>query len=658
MPATAPGNPQLEEIYEQMQARYAENLQQFKKNLPDAYEELSTYDWAHTVVDINDRGMTLSYKGQSIYPEDPWEFSEKQVENFILEPDNYSISLTPPEDNSTTIQDNHLRQMFASSGNTDVIDGYLYDRMNTPILACYGVGCGFYLEIMLQKLNLRHLIIYEADVELLLASLYCIDWGPIFDYFNLPHKRLDIFLGEDVEELTDATIASIRTHSTTFATQNLIFQHLSSDFYSSLDKRLREKLVVVVQGYGFYDDERDGLEHTLGNIAKDRPLFTQALKPKKQLPVFVVAAGPSLQNDIKFIQDHREQAIIFSCGSAIGALLSNGVVPDFHLEKERVTAVDYTLEKVHDPETLKKIHFIALNVVTPDAAERFASCSLMLKSDDFPSSLFPPNFPHTRSVQPMAANFGIACAIDLQFKDIYLFGVDMGMKDPDKHHVSGTVHDQDEVRDLILYITPDAYAADKVVQGNHGGEVFTNACYLWGVHAAETAAGNYQKGKIYNFSDGAKMLNTIPAKSSTKKLGARKTSKADMIEQVLACFQKSDFGSNELHRSLDEAYGQIMQIASHIEKIGARKISNREELISTLDNIYFAIFKTSHYFATQYLLGAVARVPLAYTYALVTAEHDHDKAMKLANECISCFLQLLKAACADLHAVIERHRPE
>ena len=643
---------QLDQIAHQMQLRYAENLAQFAIHLPHIYQQIKDIKIENTVLDIGDHGLVMLNHRESVYPKDPLEYAKHQVNQFIKAPQAYTISLEPPAMANSTVQNAHIDRIYQLSGHQGAIKTYISDRQNFPIILCFGVACGFHLELMLEKIDVRHLIIYEGDVEFFLSSFYCIDWQQIFDYFSIGHRRIDLFIGTNVQAHIEETITTVQNNSLPFSSFFYMIQHLEGSFYSELIRQIRERLIVSVQGFGFYDDERQGLLRTMNNMLHKFPFYVRPIADKKQLPIFVVGAGPSLENDIDFIREMQPKVIIMSCGSAIGALLKRGITPDFHVEKERIDAVGNSLRFLKQTRELKKVHLIISNVVIDDIAELFASCSVILKAADFPAALFPTDAFQLNHGQPTAANFGTAVAVALGFKSIALLGVDMGMKDKQKHHISGTVHD-------AMQDKPEWRAqnqVDMVVDGNLDGKVHTNHLFQWGIFTVSRLAKVHSKGRFYNFSDGAVIPNTETANKATfKKRCTQKKApdKAVVIADTLACFTEIGFNSERLLAALKVAYAELKSAINHILTLNDYPLNGKKDVINRCDDIMFASLKKEYYFATQHLLGTIIRTPLLYTYSLMSTKKTEHEALIVANKGFDELSKLLKFVVKDLEEIIE-----
>ncbi len=629
MAATAQTLDELQQMAGQMQRRYIDNLQQFSLHQPALHAHIAQRTLQHTQVDLSEHGMRLLTHGHSVYPDDPWHVSRQQVNDFLVNPDSFALYPLAPSADSNC-QNTFLRNIIPMQKNIpQAITAYQYDRHNTPLLICFGIGTGYHLEHLSKKLKLRHLVLYEANVEFLLASLYCIDWRQVFAHFIKPHHQLDIILGDNIEHACEQTLTSVRKHSPIFATQYLFFHHIAGDYYTELRLQLKKILPLAARGFGFYDDEKQGLQHTAQNLRNRHPLLNSALKKYRNFPVFIVAAGPSLDTRIATLRKHREQVILISCGTAIGALLHHNIVPDIHIEQERLPYVDRALTLLAQTEKLKQIHLIALNVVCPEVSRHFASCSLALKNDDSGSSLFPVALPRLSYTHPVAANFGSVLALTLGFKSIYLFGVDMGMKSAGKHHADGTIYEMTEKDATMAAYKP---ITDSEVAGNFGGAVLCNDLYTWGIKTLSQATAVFPTQKVYNCSDGAYISGTHSLAANALLLPTASVPRARVRNAIASCFSRSSYSLKHFTDGMGKMCTEIKSVQRAIQRQTQTPCVDRADIIDTLDAIYFCVHNSNNLFATQIILGAVIKNALLYIYAHSNTYENVDQATQYTNQ--------------------------
>ncbi len=244
---------------------------------------------------------------------------------------------------------------------------------------------------------------------------------------------------------------------------------------------------------------------------------------------FVLGAGPSLDYAFEKIREYQDRAVIFSCGSTIGALAREGIVPDFHVEIERTKYTYDTLAEV-DRSFLKRTVLIANNPLWTDCFKLFKKGYMFLKLNDTGAILLEPTgAPIIWHTGPTVTAAGVALAAEFGFKEIYLFGVDLGSKDPKKHHSEkSNYYDPDS---MLSKIKVDL---DIPLPGNFGGQVYANRWFMQTKYAIEMTIK--KKGvKVYNTSDGVKIEGAVPLPIEFFRLESS-TNKLEAIKAIESCF--------------------------------------------------------------------------------------------------------------------------
>ena len=112
MTAAAHDN-ELEAIARQMQRRFKDNLEAFSQYQPELHRQIVEAPDGEAQIDLNPTGMRLLYNKQEIYPADPWQISQKQIDDFLVNPGAFAIYPNPPAQDSNQ-QHTYLRKIIPS----------------------------------------------------------------------------------------------------------------------------------------------------------------------------------------------------------------------------------------------------------------------------------------------------------------------------------------------------------------------------------------------------------------------------------------------------------------------------------------------------------------------------------------------------------------
>lgn len=199
---------------------------------------------------------------------------------------------------------------------------------NTTVVF-YGIGLGYHIDLFLKKYPNVNYYIYEPVPEMLYAYL------SNKSLKDLPNKNLmDIVLGNDRETTTNflnnvikrteknTILVELPVHKQVFPEEYQEFSILFKDMIK--DKRRNLKIDFAFQERWILNSMINFKEvlNTPNILLEKKGMF-------KGKPVILVAAGPSLNEEIENVRHIKENglAYIFSVGSAINTLIHHDIYP-------------------------------------------------------------------------------------------------------------------------------------------------------------------------------------------------------------------------------------------------------------------------------------------------------------------------------------------
>ena len=227
-----------------------------------------------------------------------------------------------------------------------------------------GMGLGYAAKAVLQQReDIRNLVIIESEPGILLQALACMDLADLLKdprvilginpedpaVFMAPAQKGIAF--EDTQILEHPVIFS-QFHETYKPVQDRIFAHVNQYNIAGATKMKFGKKIV---GNRF-----DHLK-SMGHYFRFEDLMDQF----KDIPAYIVAGGPSLEADIRFLEKVQDKAIILAVDTVLPVFLNHGMVPDF------VSCIDHqdiTYEKMAQkigevPETVSLLTYTATTPV-------------------------------------------------------------------------------------------------------------------------------------------------------------------------------------------------------------------------------------------------------------------------------------------------------
>lgn len=200
------------------------------------------------------------------------------------------------------------------------------------VVLVYGLGLGYLVEALLDKLDERiPLFVVEPDRELFCTAMKTRDLTPI-----ISSKRVIILPGDSGDDFeTNFTVfydparfkQIIRTglsgHETVY-----------KEFHNEVGERIKNALNThQINLKTFIKIGPDVITSGILNLVDYYTLpGIRALFGKfTDVPAIVVAAGPSLTQNIELLHEAKGKAVILAVGTAVKALQKRGIEPDFVL---------------------------------------------------------------------------------------------------------------------------------------------------------------------------------------------------------------------------------------------------------------------------------------------------------------------------------------
>ncbi|MEV3812001.1 motility associated factor glycosyltransferase family protein [Aeromonas allosaccharophila] len=611
--------------------RFSQNIAAFRKYIPHVADTFESYRPVRPFrFFCNDNGqpnMAWLDDNIAVYGDEPYLICETLVKEFM---DKGGLSKF-----SFSQEDNPLGFMHVECLNK--LNAYFEDislrekplqkvPTDIPTAVIFGVGLGYHLGYLYERCKIGTMFLFEPDLDLFYASIFCFDWAPLLDYLNEENLGLHILLGQDEETIFSDFSAAIHNRGSFLISNAFIMWGYQNDQIKKLMESIQKQFYLLVMGWGFFDDNIIALSHAVDNIQRAVPFIKNENKlPAKyqRIPVFVIANGPSLDAALPVIEKNRDKAILISCGSAISALHKVGIKPDIHVETERTKIVYDFLVNLNDPDYLRSIFFLSTDVIHPYCSTLFDNSALFFKASEPGVILCHVNFPDSRGytsiggVNPLVGNIGVSAPIHLGFKNIYLFGLDNGYKQKGYHHSKHSAYYNSKEGAEAL---GDLMYGDSQWQheGNFGGMVTSNAMFNTSRHVIEQTLAVHEHVQCFNCSDGAKIKNARPLPSDEVNF-FEVINKSELFEYIIQLsapipLSKTDFkpyldvdffgmfinkmlsewkqefsSRNELNQLMLRNFGYLSQIAStHQKHISQVMIGSMNYIFTMLSSILYS----------------------------------------------------------------------
>ena len=498
------------------------NLQAFKKYFPDIYKEFADYkpDIWSAGYDSQDQLNIVHRKTQSwLYHYDAETASTDSFQCFAKHPHKDGIVLGYKGKKLR----NYLHYQMVMECEK-VLKGVEDETGNLPeqikSIIFFGMAAGFELEHLIHHYDVEKLFICEPNKDFFYASLYALDWEAILTYFSQKKRRLYLNIGDDGTNLTNDLLVQFQSIGPYVLANTYFYQIYYNEHLVKAVSQLREQLQVMIAMGDYFDNARYGISHTYAAIKKGTPFLRKGVSKKlstddKDVPVFVVGNGPSLDQLLPLLKEEADKAIVVSCGTALQTLHKHGITPDFHAEIEANRSTYDWAVRVNDPDYLKSISLISCNGIHPDTCNLYRDVFLAFKQGEastvsIQEVLGQKIFAALDNAYPTVTNFAVNFFTEIGFSQFYLFGTDLGFVDENHHHSKTSGYYDEKGQDLYDYTTENNTSL--VIPGNF--RPFVNTKYEFKV--SKSVLETTLQGKrvdVYNLNDGAKINGTRPLHS-------------------------------------------------------------------------------------------------------------------------------------------------
>jgi len=534
-----------------------------------------------------DLGHTL------LYGTDAKAHSEAQVERFLSEKSQRILQGWPkPPDHGDRIAERMVRTGVAYLDEKGLAGADTVVDQDGGYLIIFGLGLGLHLEDLINRLDVRSVIIVEQFDEFLFHAMHLVDFGSLFELLNKRRGSMNIIIDNVPEVIANFVFYMMRQDSFGLIDGSYIFDHYASFVLDESKKRFLARLPVLSANPGFFEDEQTMIRNYVGNVTA-QPSLVFADKPRadKKTPVIICGSGPSVDQSIEFVRENRDTAVVISCGTGLGALLGYGIRPDFHVEIENTPGPVEIIQGLSQKHDLSGITLISSNTVRPALTACFNKRIQFFRDSVCSSKLFGQRYGEIYYAAPTVANTAARIALGMGFRNLYLVGVDLGAREKGQHHSRHSVYMADEefLKTHPLHLAATNYTIE--APGNFGGTVLTSQSFLFAsVHFAGLIA-RYKQVNVWNLSDGIRIPGTLPCLPESAAITADVSLKARDMERFtgeLDAAEKEDLAPVErlevLRDALDLFYMSIEAVLGGIdpENVDLRRLF--DDLKTLLDN--------------------------------------------------------------------------
>lgn len=411
---------------------------------------------------------------------------------------------------------------------------------NSPtLLVVLGLGLGHHIEKLVRETQPKWLLIVEPLVEFIEHSFHAVDWAALIENFKEKGGQIAFVTESDPPKIIRAISAMVQAKGAPYADGSWVFTHYPFWAFNEVRDNIHKAMEFVFINRGYYEDELVMFGNSVRNFAK-HDCWLLENRPHLQRPelAVIVGAGPSLDEGIETIKAIRDRVVLFSAGTALRALLRNGITPDFHCEVENGGPVYDVLVETAKCGDLSKITLIAANTVYPSVPSLFGETIFYFRDSVSPTQIIGRKHLEIYGTSPTCVNLAMTSAAVMGFTDFALFGTDCGTRPGSLRHAQGTIYS-----DIAKYQNANEPTKSHTMEvpGNFGGIIHTELVYdSCRIMLGETI--RFYGSRVFNCSDGALIPGAQPCVPEALQVNQPVIDRAVFRTQLRRAMQKYPAG--------------------------------------------------------------------------------------------------------------------
>ena len=608
------GQKRLKEKDDYFSNRYRDNMNLFAAVMPHIYDEFKDFKPTNRAIYLEECGDLNLYDSAlktSLFSDTPRESALKKVNGFIEKPFKTHLDLA---------QNQAHPSRHVQYGNR-MIDVFYREKEKherpvslpkyVPAMVLFGLEFGYQLEQIVALRDIKHLYIYERDLDYFYYSLFAIDWQPVLEHFNRDGHTINFLLGVSPKDITDKYLVQLEENGFFLAPETYLFRGYKSPALEESFEEFRLSYPRQAMGWGFFDDALIGIAQGLKSLPKTKLAHFQGREalPKwvTNIPVFILGNGPSLDQGIELVKEVRDQVLLICCGSTINTLKKLGVTPDIHVDIERLKQ---TVDKFQflDQDYLDKIWGLSVNVMHPGLFDCFKRSGMAMKPGEAITSLMlnqarmqgdTKEYVQLNYCNPVVANLALSYVHLFGFNNVYYLGVDNGFKDKGSHHSVHSGYYKDG-KETGFQTFQKASLVER--EGNFGGTIYATGIMDTSRVQLESLTRQLNQRRnfaSFNLSDGAKIEGVTPLRMEDVLIMDPKIDHANVIDLLESAF------FTEPPESLVGQSTEALISVDDFQKISRTLQQGWDESVVTREQVCDLLW--SHHRQIYFLKGSVHR---------------------------------------------------
>ncbi|MFT4898884.1 MAG: hypothetical protein ACI9U0_000672 [Flavobacteriales bacterium] len=643
------------------------NLDTLRVYVPKIYEKFVNFTPVDAGVVFNDEGnIDLYNKQQYIYRGAPEKFAQEQVDKFIKEPLFFNLELEKDCGGETLYDHQRVLKEITAKREKEVTSSPTLNEKRLDFVCMIGVGLGYQIEELVAQRQVQHLYLCEPSKDIFYAMLHCIELRPIFEHCIANGGSVTINTGNDYDDMLNGVNDVLIRIGRFYLPRFYVFKHYNSSTTDNFISQLKDIGYTLAFGWGFMEDEIIGFNHTLTNLKLGYKVCkkqSEFINSEPNLPVFIVANGPSLDFSLNFLKENKSDIIIISCGTTLRVLLKHNIKPDIHVEMERPVEMLPFIEEIEEQQKsseikLKNIQIVGLNTVYPELLKKFKTPLLLNKLNDAGGEFIEgldisSVYTRPEHTNPTCPNAAAVLMIALGFKEIHFIGADFGYINNDYHHSKDSIYydkdykepglgkDVTEVIDNHLSLIDEQMNQELQRKGNFSDLVFSNQIFDSSRKQIEMLLSKHSNVNAYNCSDGVLIKHAKPTRIDDIELAVHKIDKESFLDGLLSdAFDNKAFRRKLLDKNIKKSLHVLKVTLDQLMLMIDQKVNSREELTDLFvaqHNLLRQLMSRKEYHFNYWMIQGTFQYLQTYIMSNTFMYEDLTKRNEFMNHCLFLF---------------------
>ncbi len=528
-----------------LEKMYQKNLEFFRRKHP-ALAEFVEQTHCPFQLDITDTFLNIVHtpSGTVAHPEVGLDSFAEMMGGWVHEAwtdllnfkvalsDKHPLHFKPVHTFDTRLNENfpeYERRFAAGRINLKEIDK---GKRFSPPVVFLGIFHGLHIAHYLQHTELTTALFIEPEPERFEVSCYFLDYTEIEQRFGTLHLSIG---SEPTSGSIETFFSLIRITPQIWVRILPGYQCEHAPFFIESIKGLQATRANLTYPL---DYEMRGLLQGKENLNRGLPLLSRPIRVSRQCRIAVVATGPSLDNDVRWLKKNRARLVIFAVHSAVRVLRKHGIRPDFQFNLDSIIQ----LKGMQSLQLFHEVPFITDYKVPPEILADFKTP--LLCTDTYKQAVVR-FFTSLTETHPSTTNLALSFACFCRPDRIYLLGCDFGFRTLAQDHAKGSIYESQRDGKKREGFSAE-HCLQILVQANFSGTdpIQTIPVHLRTKIVAERCIKNNGKGiPVINLSDGALISGAMPQHSFDVQLPLY-TKKRQDVHEIIDGFVRAQQGEN------------------------------------------------------------------------------------------------------------------